>query len=160
MTNKEMTIDQLEHAAHLLQRAADAIRLVADINTAPEHEDRFALVSAAIDVDKVRNWVLGQAHAYARMPAEKDDLAKSVDLCREALAKLNKPAADEPADPRGVPPEVHESGWQWRPCSENTAFAPPFGTIRVCAGCGSLIAGGPTRCTRCARDAAMDPDQP
>lgn len=97
MTNKKMTIDQLEHAAHLLQRAGDALRLVADINTAPYHEDRFSVLSAAIDVDKVRNWVLGQAHAYARMPDQKDDLAKSVDLCREAIEKLSKPAdPDQP----------------------------------------------------------------
>lgn len=49
-----------------------------------------------------------------------------------------------------VPEEVHESGWQWRPVSEDTAFAPPFGTIRMCIACGCLVAGGPTRCARCA----------
>lgn len=48
-----------------------------------------------------------------------------------------------------VPPEVHESGWQWRPTDPDTAFAPPFGTIRVCRACGCLVAGGPTACSRC-----------
>jgi len=39
---------------------------------------------------------------------------------------------------------------QWRRVSEDTAFAPPFSTIRVCRGCGCLVAGGPTACNRCA----------
>lgn len=49
-----------------------------------------------------------------------------------------------------VPVEVHECGWQWRPVTTDTAFAPPFGTIRQCQGCGCLVAGGPTACVRCA----------
>jgi hypothetical protein len=48
-----------------------------------------------------------------------------------------------------VPTEVNERGWQWRPVGDDTAFAPPFGTIRECRVCGCLVAGGPTRCTRC-----------
>lgn len=32
----------------------------------------------------------------------------------------------------------------------DTAFIPPFGTVRVCRGCGCLVAGGPTACRRCA----------
>ena len=54
-----------------------------------------------------------------------------------------------------VPAEVHERGWQWRPVTEDTAFAPPFSTIRVCRGCDCLVAGGPTVCGRCAGDAAL-----
>lgn len=50
-----------------------------------------------------------------------------------------------------VPVEVHERGWQWRPIDKNTAFAPPFGTIRQCRVCGCLVAGGPTACARCAK---------
>lgn len=49
-----------------------------------------------------------------------------------------------------VPADVHERGWQWRPTSEDTAFAPPFGTIRSCRGCGCLVVGGPTACVQCA----------
>lgn len=49
-----------------------------------------------------------------------------------------------------VPAEVHENGWQWRPIDSDTAFAPPFGTIRACRVCGCLVAGGPTACGRCA----------
>lgn len=49
-----------------------------------------------------------------------------------------------------VPQEVHDHGWQWRPVGDG-AFAPPFGTIRACLDCGCLVAGGPTRCSRCVR---------
>ncbi len=34
----------------------------------------------------------------------------------------------------------------------DTAFIPPFGTVRVCRGCGCLVAGGPTSCRRCAEE--------
>lgn len=42
-----------------------------------------------------------------------------------------------------VPAEVHERGWQWRPTSDDTAFAPPFSDLscRVC-GCGGLCDPG------------------
>lgn len=53
-----------------------------------------------------------------------------------------------------VPPEVHERGWQWRPVGDG-AFAPPFGTVRACVGCGCLVAGGPTACARCAQDSPV-----
>jgi len=53
-----------------------------------------------------------------------------------------------------VPVEVHECGWQWRPTTTDTAFAPPFGTIRQCRVCGCLVAGGPTACARCAKAGA------
>lgn len=53
-----------------------------------------------------------------------------------------------------VPADVHERGWQWRPTATDTAFAPPFGTIRQCRGCGCLVAGGPTACARCAEAGA------
>jgi hypothetical protein len=36
------------------------------------------------------------------------------------------------------------------PMSGDTAFMPPFGTIRKCRVCGCLVAGGPTACVRCA----------
>ena len=39
---------------------------------------------------------------------------------------------------------------QWRRVDDDTAFAPPFSTIRVCRHCGCLVAGGPTACNRCA----------
>ena len=61
-------------------------------------------------------------------------------------------AADD--DAATVPDEVHERGWQWRPVSEDTAFAPPFGTVRACIGCGCLVVGGPTRCVPCAKGAS------
>lgn len=54
-----------------------------------------------------------------------------------------------PTDAGVVPAEVHERGWQWRPVTTDTAFAPPFGTIRECRVCGCLVTGGPTLCVRC-----------
>lgn len=45
---------------------------------------------------------------------------------------------------------VPQSKADWHKTSEDTAFARPFGTIRVCLGCGCLVTGGPTRCVRCA----------
>ena len=53
-----------------------------------------------------------------------------------------------------VPADVRERGWQWRPTAPDTAFAPPFGTIRQCQVCGCLVAGGPTACVRCAEAGA------
>lgn len=53
-----------------------------------------------------------------------------------------------------IPADIHERGWQWRPTATDTAFAPPFGTIRQCRVCGCLVAGGPTACARCAEAGA------
>ena len=53
-----------------------------------------------------------------------------------------------------IPADVHERGWQWRPTATDTAFAPPFGTIRQCRVCGCLVAGGTTACARCAEAGA------
>jgi len=100
-------------------------------------------------------------------------------LAEERLAHVNQMQADIEAEQRGrlawrkrfgaredetmgaflerlatmanvVPADVHEHGWQWRPTGKDTAFAPPFGTIRVCGACGCLVAGGPAACARCA----------
>jgi len=73
--------------------------------------------------------------------------------CKEAARREAEPFGRDP-----VPVEVRERGWQWHPVGEDGAFAPPFGTIRVCIGCGCLVAGGPTRCVRCANDADVDRD--
>ena len=62
----------------------------------------------------------------------------------------------ETHDAENVPAEIRESGWQWRPVDGDAAFAPPFGTVRVCLDCGCLVAGGPTRCRRCAADVVPD----
>ncbi len=61
----------------------------------------------------------------------------------------NRAAKMFPEAAARVPQEVHDSGWQWRPTGKDTAFAPPFGTIRQCLMCGALVAGGPTVCRRC-----------
>jgi len=65
-----------------------------------------------------------------------------LDAMAAARAGAEQPGRDT------VPPHVHERGWQWRPVDDG-AFAPPFGTIRVCRACGCLVAGGPTACGRC-----------
>lgn len=92
---------------------------------------------------RVRN-LLDQVAAY------EEALAKTVENAhRDACASEHAAAAKVALHRADVPPEVHESGWQWRPTDPNTAFAPPFGTIRVCRACGCLVAGGPTACSRC-----------
>lgn len=68
-------------------------------------------------------------------------------LAEERLAHVNQMQATMA---NVVPADVHEHGWQWRPTGKDTAFAPPFGTIRVCGACGCLVAGGPAACARCA----------
>lgn len=40
----------------------------------------------------------------------------------------------------------------WRIVDEDTAFAPPFGTIRECRVCGCLVGGGPNACVRCVKE--------
>jgi hypothetical protein len=70
----------------------------------------------------------------------------SQELDRAECAALRK---DRDEDRAEVPAEVHERGWRWRPTDEDTAFAPPFGTIRACRSCGCLVSGGPTACGRC-----------
>lgn len=90
-------------------------------------------------------------------------------LADERLAHARQLQADIEAERQGrlalrkptmagvVPADVHERGWQWRPTAEDTAFAPPFGTIRQCRVCGCLVAGGPTACVRCSEVIAVDP---
>lgn len=77
-------------------------------------------------------------------PAEQD----SLDTWRVGAKLAQSPAAQTELQ---VPTDVHEHGWQWRPIDADTAFAPPFGTIRACVGCGALVAGGPSSCSRCAQ---------
>jgi len=42
------------------------------------------------------------------------------------------------------------------PGQDDTVFVPRLGTIRQCAECGCLVAGGPTRCGRCAEEVPID----
>lgn len=77
-----------------------------------------------------------------------DDWVEIAQKLRALLKEARLDRANQAATM--VPAEVHESGWQWRPTSGDSAFAPPFGTIRMCRGCGCLVAGGPTVCQRCA----------
>jgi len=119
----------------------------------------------------------------SRPPDPLVHLVEQVRLAEERLAHANQLQADIEAEMQGrlalrkrlgaredetmgaflerlaamagvVPADVHEHGWQWRPTATDTAFAPPFGTIRQCRGCGCLVAGGPTACVRCAEAGA------
>jgi hypothetical protein len=63
---------------------------------------------------------------------------------RAATASCETP----PAQPSAPPADPGSA--EWRRVSDDTAFAPPFGTIRSCIGCGCLVSGGPTACARCA----------
>lgn len=74
-----------------------------------------------------------------------------------AVSLLPEPKAGEQGEPHiqtspfpqvaQASAELHDR--QWRPTDADTAFAPPFGTIRQCRVCGCLVAGGPTACARC-----------
>jgi hypothetical protein len=63
-----------------------------------------------------------------------------IENMQRAIGKPERPASAEEQ------PDWHAVG--------DGAFARPFGTIRVCIDCGALVAGGPTRCGRCAHDDA------
>lgn len=90
--------------------------------------------------------------------------AAPADKAIEHVRADGEPSApSKPADVfAGVTVEVHEHGWQWRPVDGDTAFAPPFATIRACRHCGCLVAGGPNACGRCANTPEADstPTQP
>lgn len=51
-----------------------------------------------------------------------------------------------------VPTDSDGNVLQWRPVTDSTAFAPPFGTISVCRECRCLVAGDNTTCNRCVAD--------
>jgi hypothetical protein len=102
-----------------------------------------------------------------------DDQAQYRDRMRAALAVLPEPALPELAELRAIfemsdAPTMRvairklyarlegrastDERPDWHAVGDG-AFARPFGTIRVCIDCGALVAGGPTRCGRCALDA-------
>ncbi len=70
-------------------------------------------------------------------PVETSPCEALVGYLQEHIADL----AQSEQDP-DEKPDWHQVG--------DGAFARPFGTIRVCIECGCLVAGGPTRCVRCA----------
>lgn len=45
-------------------------------------------------------------------------------------------------------PDLHPHAWE----QSADTYLPGLGTIRPCLDCGALVAGGPTRCGRCAKD--------
>lgn len=45
------------------------------------------------------------------------------------------------------------------PVKVDEAFIPGLGTVRACLDCGCLVAGGPTRCKRCAKDLCKSIDK-
>lgn len=48
---------------------------------------------------------------------------------------------------------AQQTGLPLPPPADNTAFLIGIGTVRACIDCGCLVAGGPSRCTRCVREA-------
>jgi hypothetical protein len=67
------------------------------------------------------------------------------DICRDCACWLATRLG-------GLPEDWYTTARQWCPTSDDTAFAPPFGTIRQCRSCGCLVVGGPTVCRRCAEE--------
>jgi hypothetical protein len=137
------------HGAKALGERLEAVMNERDKERAVVAElirERNLLASEAAGLHRNHKLMADQLDGY---DALKDAYKRVVDQ----LAKLATPAA-APPNQAPVPAEVHERGWQWRPTSDDTAFAPPFGTVRACLGCGCLVAGGPANCARCA--GAMD----
>lgn len=153
-----------------------AKRLVETIWKREQHLDSFDLERRLRADAQVNLDIEKKVHEITRELRQQLDHASK--LAEERLAHANQLQADIEAEQEGrlklrkifgarddetmgafierlatngaeVPAEVHERGWQWRPTDEDTAFAPPFGTIRVCRSCGCLVSGGPTACGRC-----------
>lgn len=98
---------------------------------------------------RVERWtfVMGEESDRGIVRAEGDTLPAALDafavLVRERANAVHALLdGDDPPKPDGAD--------RWHRVSEDTAFAPPFGTVRACVACGCLVAGGPTRCGRCA----------
>lgn len=135
-------------------RAAEAERVKSERWAANLHDDLVVANCRIAQLEPVAYRVIALRDAKdraLRLPTH--------GLIDDALTALVTPTAEPAptAEPHAVPREVHESGWQWRPVGDG-AFAPPFGTIRVCRGCGCLVAGGPTACARCAEAPLAESD--
>lgn len=109
-------------------------------------EQLRAKMDRQVVVLRVENWqgaigALNRAHQV-------EDPSVLIDRAIMLLTKVDDGSGRKTEPSYDVPAEVHKRGWQWRPVNEITAFAPPFGTIRVCC-CGALVAGGPAFCARC-----------
>jgi len=82
------------------------------------------------------------APAAVMTPAQLAEVECESREMTEAAALLTGPTA-------AARVEVAEPDWH---AVDDGAFARPFGTVRKCIDCGCLVAGGPTRCGRCADD--------
>ena len=102
-------------------------------------------------LDEMDEWIGRAGEAERMVEAARRSLSSVAEAMTEhAYQELASALESPPRIAVVVPVEVHEHGWQWRPTATDTAFAPPFGTIRQCRVCGCLVAGGPTACARCA----------
>ena len=96
---------------------------------------------------RVERWtfVMGEEGDRSIARAEGDTLAAALDAFA-ALVRERANVVHALLDGGDTP----DGDDRWRRITDDTAFAPPFGTVRVCGACGCLVAGGPTRCGRCA----------
>lgn len=171
----ELTVGMYRARIDSLPGRAEQVVALLGAVTLPAQDAAAALWKAiddqiVVEAEKVRDGSGVDWHsAYSGAIGTR---AKAEAIVRAALAKLgapattpSKPAEDDSlpwgvARARDVPTEVRERGWQWHPIDSDTAFAPPFATIRACRHCGCLVAGGPTACVRCANDSAPTPSKP
>lgn len=112
-------------------------------DTAARYEDAARATIAVSHVTRMAEWVQTAASLLYVC-------ADEIERLRARVRQLEAEPTDEEVQAM-VPADVHERGWQWRPTATDTAFAPPFGTIRQCRVCGCLVAGGPTACARCVK---------
>lgn len=99
-------------------------------------------------VDEIRN-VLPSLVREAREMSHARDRAQKAEarLAAGCSDAISDESVEERSDAEG---RRVDDGWRWHVVGDG-AFAPPFGTIRKCRGCGCLVAGGPTACVRCMR---------
>jgi hypothetical protein len=140
---KVLAMQALVRPGQYQQNDCSLLRDIASRIRALDTSDRVASLAADFEGLRTRVAALGS----------RDQPIGPTHDCRR---KLEESAATVKDGPGSVPADVHESGWQWRPTDDDSAYAPPFGTIRVCRVCGCLVAGGPTKCVRCVEAEKLD----
>lgn len=105
---------------------------------------------AAIEAHGVQSADDALAMADAILDPENDGVEWLMQHGCDVMDHLRAEVRSLRAHVASEPERTAAAAAQWRAVDEDTAFAPPFSTIRVCRGCGCLVVGGPTVCNRCA----------
>ncbi len=113
--------------------------------TACYQRDLLTTARAALEAERA---------AHAATAAERDEARASLEAERgdhRQTLRERDAAARDLAEALSRAGKAEQQSAAWAQVGDG-AFAYPFGTVRKCIGCGCLVAGGPTRCGRCASD--------